>query len=373
MLFSKFNGQNRDEGGYSNMISLSLFLSFFTSILITPLVKKIALRINAIDRPDQRKVHQSSMPRLGGIAIYISFLVGLVLISSYFPFPLLLIVGSLIILITGILDDMIGLSPKLKILGQLIAASIIILFGDVQISLFTWVKTEWLQQYLSYGLSLLWVLFITNSFNLIDGLDGLASGISSIILLVISIYSMNQGLYIVSIVCLLLLSSILGFLLHNFYPATIFLGDTGSLFIGYMISIITLLVFDTSSFSSLIIPLIIMAIPILDTVFAIVRRITNNNPLFSADRSHIHHQLLNLGISHRNTVIILYLLTASLGAIAILLTNTNTLVRYSFLFVLLILSELIAESIGWSGDKHRPILKLASIVRIVSKKEIKIK
>lgn len=355
------------------MLYLSLFLSFIISILFTPIVKRIAFRVGATDCPDERKVHQNIMPRLGGIAIYVSFLIGFLLSGYDTVLATLILLGSLIILITGILDDLFGLKPKLKLIGQTLGSSIVIIFGDAQVNIFAWVEIEWLQQTLSYGLSFFWVIFVTNSINIIDGLDGLASGLSGIMLFFISIFSINQGDYFISTLSLILLSSILGFLLHNFYPATIFLGDTGSLFIGYMIAIISLLTFDTSTADLLITPFILIGIPILDTIYAIIRRITNNKSLFSADKGHLHHQLLNSGFSHRKTVIILYILTTAFGLIALMLNKSHIGTRYLFFTVILVTCEFLAEYLGCTGHKYRPLLKIANSLLVITKKAIKIR
>lgn len=355
------------------MLYLSLFLSFIISILLTPIVKRIAFRVGATDCPDDRKVHQKTMPRLGGISIYVSFSISLLLTGYDMEMATLLLLSSLIILLTGIMDDLFGLKPKLKLLGQSLGASIFIIFGDAHLDVFSWIEIEWLQQTLSFGMSFLWIILITNSINIIDGLDGLASGLSGIMLFFISIFSINQGNYFISALSLILLSSILGFLLHNFYPAKIFLGDTGSLFIGYMIATISLLTFDTSTVDLLITPFILIGIPILDTIYAIIRRITNNKSLFSADKGHLHHQLINSGFSHRTTVIILYILTTAFGLIALMLTDSQLGTRYLFFTVILVTCEILAEHLGCTGHKYRPLLNITNSLLVITKKAIKIR
>ncbi len=219
------------------------------------------------------------MARLGGIAIYAAFLIGLLILqpeSAYLPY---ILVAGAIIIVTGVLDDITELSAKYKLLGQIAAAGIVIA-GGVQIDFINLPFGSSLQLgWLSIPITLLWIVGITNAINLIDGLDGLAAGVSSIVLATISILAIIQGDIFIVAMGIALLGGTLGFLVHNFNPAKIFMGDTGALFLGFMIAVISLLGFKNVTIFSLVVPVIILAVPISDTFFAIIRRIVHRQPL----------------------------------------------------------------------------------------------
>ena len=288
------------------MILLTLVLCFLLSVSITPLVKKLAIAIGAIDKPDPRKVHQKIMPRLGGLAIYISFIIGFLALGLMNRETLPIIIGCTIIIITGILDDKFTLSAKVKLLGQIVAAIVVVMNGVVIefINLPFGGMLEF--GIFSIPITILWIVGITNAVNLIDGLDGLAAGVSSIALITISGMAFLKGDLFTFSLGIILLGSTLGFLVHNFYPAKIFMGDTGALFLGYMISILSLLGFKNVTMLSLIVPIIILGVPISDTFFAIIRRFLNRSPISAPDKSHLHHCLLRSGFSHRQTVLLIY-------------------------------------------------------------------
>lgn len=296
------------------MIFLTLIVCFFISILITPIVIKVAYKVGATDRPNKRKVHQTLMPRLGGLAIYISFLVGVLIFQPENQYSTSIMIGSGIIIITGIFDDLFELSAKIKLLAQVIAAFVVVLYGGLEITFINLPLGGLFEfGYLSIPLTILWIIGITNAINLIDGLDGLAAGVSSIALISISGMAIIMGNHYVVAIGSILLVSTLGFLYYNFHPAKIFMGDTGALFLGYMIAVLSLLGFKNVTFVSFIVPIIILGVPISDTVFAIVRRIINKQPISMPDKSHLHHCLLRLGYTHRQTVLLIYALATFLG------------------------------------------------------------
>ncbi|MDF0726057.1 MraY family glycosyltransferase [Cytobacillus sp. S13-E01] len=351
------------------MLYLTLLICFITSILVTPLVKKLAIKIGATDKPNQRKVHQKVMPRLGGLAIYISFVVGLLVTRPNDSDALPIIIGSLIIIITGILDDMFELSAKIKLGGQLLAAFVVVL-GGVQVEFINLPFGGQLEfGYFSIPLTILWIVGITNAINLIDGLDGLAAGVSSIALITISGMAILKGDVFVVTMGLILLGSTVGFLAYNFHPAKIFMGDTGALFLGYMIAVLSLLGFKNITVISLIVPVIILGVPISDTFFAIIRRIVNKQPLSAPDKSHLHHCLLNLGYSHRQTVLMIYGMSAIFGLAAIIFTLTTMWGSLLVITILLLAVELIVEKIGLVDKNYRPILKMFSPRRYVNVKK----
>lgn len=339
------------------MIYVTLALCFVISVLITPLVKKLAIRIGATDQPNHRKVHQKVMPRMGGLAIFISFVVGMFIYmpDSEFFYPIL--IGSTIIVITGILDDMMELSAKVKLIGQIAAAAVVVFNGVFVEFINVPLLGELNFGFLAIPLTIIWIVGITNAINLIDGLDGLAAGVSSIALVTISGMAIFMGNDFVAAVGLILLGSTLGFLIYNFHPAKIFMGDTGAMFLGFIISVLSLLGFKNVTLVSLIIPIIILGVPISDTIFAIIRRLLNKQPLSAADKSHLHHCLLQAGYSHRQTVLIIYGIAAFFGLAAILFSQTTLWISITIMAVLLVLVELFAEKIGLMGENHRPLLK----------------
>lgn len=326
------------------------------TILLTPLIKKLAIRIGAVDKPNQRKVHMKVMPRLGGLAIYISFIAGVLLLQPDSPHSLPILLGSLIIVITGMVDDVRELSPRVKLIGQLAAALVVVLSG---------IHVEFINLpfggQLEFGifsipLTILWIVGVTNAINLIDGLDGLAAGVSSIALLTISGMAIIMGDAYVTVLGLILMASTIAFLFYNFYPAKIFMGDTGALFLGYMISVLSLLGFKNVTFISLIIPALILGVPISDTFFAIIRRLVHKQPLSAPDKSHLHHCLLRLGFSHRQVVLIIYAIAAMFSLAAFIFSMATLWGSLIFIGVILITIEIFVESIGLIGKDYKPLL-----------------
>ena len=336
---------------------IPVVVCFIASLLLTPLVKKFAIKIGAVDKPNQRKVHKKLMPRLGGLAIFLSFMIGCFLFipSSMQPWPI--IIGGCIIVAIGILDDLFGLPAKVKFVGQIIAALVPVLYG-IQIDFIATPSGEViLFGWLAIPITVLWIVGITNAINLIDGLDGLAAGVSSIALATISILSLTMGNPVTPLLGLLLLGSTLGFLVFNFYPAKIFMGDTGSLFLGYMISVLSVVgLAKSAAVFSLLIPMIILAVPIIDTTFAIVRRFVQKKPLMAPDKFHLHHCMLRLGFSHRQSVILIYLLSGLFSLAAILFTRATIWGASVLIVLLLVIIELIVELTGLIDTNYRPLL-----------------
>jgi UDP-GlcNAc:undecaprenyl-phosphate GlcNAc-1-phosphate transferase len=244
------------------------------------MVKKLAFKLGATDSPNKRKVHVKIMPRLGGLAIYISFLLGLFILQPDSPYHAAIIAGGVIILATGILDDLYQLSAKIKFVLQIISALIVVMWGGVEVEFINLPFNGYLEfGIFSVPITVLWIVGVTNAINLIDGLDGLAAGVSSIAFITISGMAIVMGNGYVVAMGTILLASTLGFLIYNFHPAKIFMGDTGALFLGYMISVLALLGFKNVTIISFVVPIIILGVPISDTFFAIIRRIYNKKSL----------------------------------------------------------------------------------------------
>ncbi len=294
--------------------------------LIIPLVKKIAIHINALDIPNERKVHTKPIPRLGGLGIFIGFLTGYMIFGQSSVQMISILIGSFIIVLTGMIDDIKPISAKAKLFGQIFASSVIVFYGNILLNNITIFGLDIPFGIFAYPITILFIVACTNIINLIDGLDGLAGGISSIFYLSTIIICFFQGRFmeLELVLSLIMLGSTLGFLIHNFHPAKIFAGDSGSLFMGFSIAVISLLGFKTTAITSIFIPLMILAVPILDTLFAIIRRLLKHQKISTPDKQHLHHQLLKMKFSHRNTVLIIYGINVLFATASILYTlNDN--------------------------------------------------
>lgn len=315
------------------VFSIFLFVAF-----MVPFVKKIAEHVGAMDIPNERKVHTKPMPRLGGLAIYFGFLLGYMLFGEHSLIMNAILIGSFIIVLTGVIDDIKPLTAATKFIGQLAAALIVVCYGNLllkDVSAFgIYINFSWL----SYPITVFFVLGCINCMNLIDGLDGLAGGISAIYFLTIGIIAAiggSTGLdFVLSFV---MFGATLGFLVHNFYPASIFMGDSGSMFLGFIISVVALLGFKNVTMTSLIIPLLVLAIPILDTLFAIIRRALKGQNIAKPDKFHIHHQLLNRNFSQRATVLIIYVVDLLFAFASIVYVLKDAMLGYIIYGILLVI------------------------------------
>ena len=294
--------------------------------LIIPLVKKISIHINALDIPDARKVHTKPIPRLGGLGIFIGFLIGYMIFGQSTIQMNSILIGSFIIVLTGMIDDIKPISAKAKLMGQIFASCVIVFYGNILLNNVTILGLDINFGIFAYPITILFIVACTNIINLIDGLDGLSGGISSIFYLstIIICFFQGRAMELEFILALIMLGSTLGFLVHNFHPAKIFAGDSGALFMGFSIAVISLLGFKTTAITSVFIPLMILAVPILDTLFAIIRRLLKHQSISTPDKQHLHHQLLKMKFSHRNTVLIIYLITALFSTASILYTLNDT-------------------------------------------------
>lgn len=356
-------------------VMLRLLLTFMVSLIITPLVKLLAFRIGAYDAPGERRINKKIMPTAGGLAIYFSFTFScLFLFQSVIPIayigPILLAGG--IVVATGLIDDIWELSPSKKTLGILLASLVIYFVADIRIDFvtlpfFNQIDLRWF----SLPLTVLWIVAITNAINLIDGLDGLASGVSIISLTTIGLvgyFFLHAKTSYVPIVIFILVASIVGFFPYNFYPAKIFLGDTGALFLGFMIAVMSLQGLKNATFISVITPLIILGVPITDTVYAIIRRLLNKRPISSADKMHLHHRLLSLGFSHKGAVMTIYGLALVFSFVALLFSYASQLASILLIVFSLFGLELFIELIGLVGENHQPLMY---ILRVFGNKEFR--
>lgn len=330
------------------------------ALLVTPQVKKYAFKLGAVDSPDQRKVHKMVMPRLGGLAIYISFAAAVLLTMDITPQVCGLLVGGTLIIILGFVDDTRGLSPRLKLAGQIAAAAAVIPFGLEVKTLTNPFSDEMMITLglLSIPVTVLWIVSVTNAVNLIDGLDGLAGGTTFISALTLAAVvwietassGVSRGQSDAVVLALILAASIVGFLRYNFYPAKIFLGDCGSMYLGFSMASLSIMgMAKSATFISVIIPVVILGIPLLDTIFAIVRRYWGRRPIFQPDKEHLHHRLLQMGLSHRQAVLSIYGVNVVLGLSAIVITLISPKQAVIFLVILSTVILLAANKIGVAG------------------------
>lgn len=320
---------------YINIIMIFV-IAFITAFFMTPFVKNIAVKVNAIDVPkDDRRVHKKPIPRLGGLSILIGFLMGLIgyaIIAGFSDTTIFnnqilgLILGIIIIEIAGVWDDIKPIRAWTKLFFQIIAAGVVVGFG-VRVDFLSnpFVENGIIELGIwSIPLTMVWIVGITNAINFIDGLDGLAAGvatISSISLLFIAVY-LNQPQTIVLTTAIA--GATMGFLPFNFNPAKIFMGETGSAFLGFTLGTISIMgLVKSYTAIAIIVPLIVLGLPIFDTAFAIVRRVLHGKSPMQADRGHLHHRLVDSGLSQKQSVIILYIISAFLGLAGIVLIETG--------------------------------------------------
>ena len=347
------------------IIYLLLFLVALGSVhILTPISIKIAEKIGAVDIPTDRKVHKTPIPRLGGVAVVsavaISLLVGAA-VNIYIPRIVNtnlmgLLVGSLVIIAVGVWDDTRNANPFVKLAFQVIAASIAVYMG-VQFELASNPLIGDMRDYfdlgiLAFPLSVLWIVGLTNAMNLIDGLDGLACGIALVTSVTLFLISVNIGAGEVTYFYIALAGATLGFLRYNRFPAQVFLGDTGSMFLGFSLGCLSTTGFQKSfALSSLIIPMIIFGIPIFDSVVALLRRYMNNKGFATADREHLHHRLIDLGLSQKQTVLLLYFITVLLGIIAFAFTVQLNEYAAVIIVVMGVLGGFMAKELNLFGTK----------------------
>lgn len=359
---------------------LVLIGALLMSLFLTPLVRFLAFRVGAVDNPNARRVNKVPMPTSGGLAIFMSFLVaslGLIPIASkgamffgqtYFSYILPVVIGATVITLTGFLDDLYELSPKLKMFGILIGAVIVWAFTDFKFDSF---KIPFGGPLLVFGpfltlfLTVLWIVSITNAINLIDGLDGLVSGVSIISLVtmaIVSYFFLPQTDFFLTLTILVLISAIAGFFPYNYHPAMIYLGDTGALFIGFMIGVLSLQGLKNSTAVAVVTPVIILGVPIMDTIVAIIRRSLSGQKFYEPDKMHLHHRLLSMGFTHRGAVLVVYGITMLFSLISLLLNVSSRIGGVLLMLGLLFGLEVFIEGLEIWGEKRTPLFNLLKFI-----------
>ena len=337
-----------------------IMTTFIFVVFFIPFVKKIAFHVGALDIPNARKIHTKPMPRLGGLGIFCGFLLGYMIFGTHSAIMNSILISSFIVVLTGAVDDIKPLKASHKFIAQCAAAGVLVFYGNILLK-----DISAFGIYIDFGifsipLTLFFILGCINCMNLIDGMDGLAAGISSIYFLTIGIITVIQQKFGLDfILTFVMLGSTLGFLVHNFHPASIFMGDSGSMFLGLIIAVIALLGFKNVTMTSIIIPLLLLAIPILDTLFAILRRWIKGESLATPDKYHIHHQLLKRNLSQRATVLIIYLINSLFALASILYILKDRVVGYIVYAVLFVIVALfvVKTNIVYDNDTVKEDLK----------------
>ncbi|MBQ9487054.1 MAG: undecaprenyl/decaprenyl-phosphate alpha-N-acetylglucosaminyl 1-phosphate transferase [Selenomonadaceae bacterium] len=334
---------------------LAFLVAMAMALIVTPPVIRFALKTGAVDLPNERKVHKVPIPRIGGLGIYIAFMVALcfsIFVSNLDAVSLHevagLTLGGTLIVALGLIDDYKNLPAKVKLMGQIFAAAVLVLGFDVRIDFITdplgdYIYLEWI----AIPATIFWLVGLTNTINLIDGLDGLAAGVAAIASITILLVAMKQNFFLVTILTAALAGASAGFLFYNSNPAKIFMGDTGSMFLGFMLAGTSVIgTVKSTATIALIVPILALGLPILDTTFAILRRYFGGKPIFQPDKGHLHHRLLKLGFTQRQAVLLMYIISAMLGLSAVALTEVSSQIAVILLLLIAIAIVYGAKKLG---------------------------
>lgn len=328
-------------------------VSIIISAAFTPVIKKFAVKIKVIDIPkDNRRIHKKPIPLLGGLAIYFSFVLTLILKTGKLSQSEIgILIGATIIALGGFLDDKFEIRPWQKLLFQITAALALTIYGVRIVWITNPISSSELSMSIglfSVPLTVIWVVGITNALNLIDGLDGLAAGVAFIAAVTIFIIAFLNGRDEAAVLTVILAGSILGFLPYNFNPASIFMGDTGAQLLGFLLAAISIKgTIKSATAFAIAVPILALGIPIYDTLFAMIRRKINGKPIMQADKGHLHHRLLDMGLNQRQAVIIMYLISAVLGSFAIIAMQISTQRSYFLLALVMVVLVMMAWKFGF--------------------------
>jgi UDP-GlcNAc:undecaprenyl-phosphate GlcNAc-1-phosphate transferase len=307
----------------------ALVVAALIAFLFTPVARALAQKVGAMDVPkDARRMHDHPIPRMGGLAIFLAFLLTVLLFAQLTSQVKGMLLGAVVIVILGIFDDIYSLPAKFKFVVQILAALIAAWSGNLidtlsNPNIFS-SNPYWELGWLAWPVTVIWIVAITNAVNLIDGLDGLACGVSTITSMAMLVIALVLGEGQVAILLAALAGGCIGFLPYNLHPAKIFMGDTGSTFLGYILAVVSVQgMFKMYSIISFVVPFLMLGLPIFDTSFAFIRRIAHGKSPMSPDRSHVHHRLIDMGFSQKQAVAVLYIITAILGLSAVVLTTSG--------------------------------------------------
>ena len=322
------------------VVAAALVVAMVVALVSTPVVKNLAIRVKAVDVPkDGRRMHDHPIPRMGGLAIFLGFLLSVLLFLELTPQMRGMLLGAVIIVVLGIFDDIYSLPAMFKFVVKIVAALVAVLSGNVieavsNPNVFS-ADLYWELGWLSIPVTVIWIVAITNAVNLIDGLDGLACGVSTISSMTLLVIALTVSEGPIAILMGALAGACIGFLPYNLNPAKIFMGDTGSTFLGYILAVVSIQgLFKFYTIISFAVPFLMLGLPIFDTCFAFIRRIAHGQSPMHADRSHVHHRLIDMGFSQKQAVAVLYIISAILGLSAVVLTSVGAVKAMLFLLAL---------------------------------------
>ncbi|HIR84703.1 MAG TPA: undecaprenyl/decaprenyl-phosphate alpha-N-acetylglucosaminyl 1-phosphate transferase [Candidatus Galloscillospira excrementavium] len=322
------------------LAAAALAVALVVSFVATPVVKNLAQRVGAVDVPkDNRRMHNHPIPRMGGLAIFLGFLLSALIFVPITGEIQGMLLGAVIIVVLGIFDDIYSLKAWFKFIVQIVAALIAVFSGNLietlsNPNIFS-SNPYWDLGWLSWPVTVIWIVAITNAVNLIDGLDGLACGVSTISSMTLLVIALTVSEGPIAILMGALAGACIGFLPYNLNPAKIFMGDTGSTFLGYILAVVSIQgLFKFYTIISFAVPFLMLGLPIFDTCFAFIRRIAHGQSPMHADRSHVHHRLIDMGFSQKQAVAVLYIISAILGLSAVVLTSVGAVKAMLFLLAL---------------------------------------
>ncbi|WP_369807602.1 MraY family glycosyltransferase [Lawsonibacter hominis] len=340
------------------VVAAALIVALIVALVATPVVKSLAFKMGAMDVPkDNRRMHDHPIPRMGGLAIFLGFLLSVLLFAEITPQLRGMLLGSVIIVVLGIFDDIYSLPAMFKFVVQIVAALVAVFSGNViqtlsNPNIFS-SDLYWDLGVLSIPVSVIWIVAITNAVNLIDGLDGLACGVSTISSMTLLVISLVVSDAPAAILMAALAGSCIGFLPYNLNPAKIFMGDTGSTFLGYVLAVVSIQgLFKFYTIISFAVPFLMLGLPIFDTCFAFIRRIAHGQSPMHADRSHVHHRLIDMGFSQKQAVAVLYIISAILGLSAVVLTTAGA-VKAMLLLLALCAAGAVSARIFLSNNEKK--------------------
>ena len=340
------------------VVAAALIVALIVALVATPVVKSLAFKMGAMDVPkDNRRMHDHPIPRMGGLAIFLGFLLSVLLFAEITPQLRGMLLGSVIIVVLGIFDDIYSLPAMFKFVVQIVAALVAVFSGNViqtlsNPNIFS-SDLYWDLGVLSIPVSVIWILAISNAVNLIDGLDGLACGVSTISSMTLLVISLVVSDAPAAILMAALAGSCIGFLPYNLNPAKIFMGDTGSTFLGYVLAVVSIQgLFKFYTIISFAVPFLMLGLPIFDTCFAFIRRIAHGQSPMHADRSHVHHRLIDMGFSQKQAVAVLYIISAILGLSAVVLTTAGA-VKAMLLLLALCAAGAVSARIFLSNNEKK--------------------
>ena len=340
------------------VVAAALIVALIVALVATPVVKSLAFKMGAMDVPkDNRRMHDHPIPRMGGLAIFLGFLLSVLLFAEITPQLRGMLLGSVIIVVLGIFDDIYSLPAMFKFVVQIVAALVAVFSGNViqtlsNANIFS-SDLYWDLGVLSIPVSVIWIVAITNAVNLIDGLDGLACGVSTISSMTLLVISLVVSDAPAAILMAALAGSCIGFLPYNLNPAKIFMGDTGSTFLGYVLAVVSIQgLFKFYTIISFAVPFLMLGLPIFDTCFAFIRRIAHGQSPMHADRSHVHHRLIDMGFSQKQAVAVLYIISAILGLSAVVLTTAGA-VKAMLLLLALCAAGAVSARIFLSNNEKK--------------------